>query len=160
MELAVRHRTSYLYTTPASQVALLLRLQPATLDGQQPRNWEVTVNGMPVRNFQANAFGDGEAFFQHREPVGEVEIVAAGTVTTRDRHGVVSGFSHEVPLAVYLRQTALTRPDPAIAALAQDIGAGDTLSRLHELSARIRERVVYCAGSTSMASTAGTETGS
>ena len=46
MELTVRHQTTYRYTTPAAKVAMLLRLVPARLDGQQPRDWEVTVNGL------------------------------------------------------------------------------------------------------------------
>jgi transglutaminase-like putative cysteine protease len=154
MELVVRHQTTYRYATPASQVALLLRLQPAVLDGQAPGPWEVSVNGAPVRAFLANAFGDGEAFFLQRGPVAEVVIVAAGRVETRDRAGVVSGFRQEPPQAVFLRQTALTRPGAAIAALARSAEGPDALATLHALSGLVRERVDYASGSTSMASTA------
>jgi hypothetical protein len=48
MELVVRHQTTYLYATPAGQVALLLRLRPGLLDGQKPLQWSVTVNGAGV----------------------------------------------------------------------------------------------------------------
>lgn len=154
MELAVRHQTIYHYETPASQVALLLRLQPTLLDNQTPSQWEVTVNGAPVLNFRPNAFGDGEAFFHHRSAVDEVVIVASGTVETRDLHGVVSGFRQEVPLPVFLRQTHLTRPDEALIALAHAAEGPDHLSRLHALSALVREGVSYRPGATSTASTA------
>ncbi len=154
MELTVRHQTTYCYETPASQVALLLRLQPAALDGQVPRQWAVTVNDTPVQTFRPNAYGDGEAFVHLRASVEEVLIVASGRVETRDQHGVVSGFRQEGPLPVFLRQTHLTRPDAAVTAFAHSAGGTDRLSRLHALSALVRDRVGYCAGSTSTASTA------
>ena len=154
MELAVRHQTTYHYETPASQVALLLRLQPTLLDCQTPHQWEVTVNGAPVQNFRPNAFGDGEAFFHHRAEVDEIVIVASGGVKTRGLHGVVSGFRQEVPLPVFLRQTRLTHPDEALAAFAHSLSDTDNLSCLHALSAAVREKVSYCAGTTSTASTA------
>ena len=154
MELAVHHQTTYRYETPASQVALLLRLQPALLDCQIPRDWEVTVNGEPVLDFLPNGFGDDEAFFQHRRAVHEIVIVASGTVETRNRNGVVSGFRQEAPLPVFLRQTPLTRPDETLTAFAHSVEGKDSLTRLHALSNRVRDRIDYCVGSTSTASTA------
>jgi transglutaminase-like putative cysteine protease len=154
MELTVRHQTTYRYETPASQVALLLRLQPALLDGQIPHQWAVTVNGVAVQNFRPNAFGDGEAFHHQRAAVDEVLIVASGRVETRDQHGVVSGFRQDVPLRVFLRQTRLTHPDAAVMAFAHSAGGEDNLSRLHALSALVGNVVGYSAGSTSAASTA------
>jgi transglutaminase-like putative cysteine protease len=154
MELAVHHQTIYRYETPATQVALLLRLQPSLLDCQIPRQWEVTVNGEPVPAFLANGFGDDETFFQHRRPVRELVILASGTVETHNRNGIVSGFRQEAPLPVFLRQTALTRPDEDLIAFALEVPGLDSLSRLHCLSNQVRERVDYSAGTTSMASTA------
>jgi len=154
MELVIRHQTTYRYATPASRVAMLLRLQPPALACQTPGPWEVTVNGAPVGPFVPNAFGDGEAFFQQRAAVGVLEIVASGTVSTRDTHGIVAGFRNELPLAVFRRQTELTRPDAALEALARDVAGLDGLARLHALSTLVRDRVAYCPGSTSPASTA------
>ena len=155
MELRVRHKTTYFYSTPPSQVALLLRLMPARLENQDPRQWAVSVNGIPVEAFTPNAFGDLEGFFQQRAAVGQVEIVAEGLVETWDRQGIVSGFRQEAPLPVWLRQTSLTQPDAAIAGLARTVSDGDPLTALHALSTLVREKIDYCAGSTSMASTAG-----
>ena len=154
MELVVRHQTTYRYATEAAHVAMLLRLVPSRLDGQVPRQWEVTVNGAPVRSFAANAYGDQEGFFQHRSPLAEVVVVAAGVVETRDQAGVVSGFARELPLPVFLRQTPLTRPDPAIAGLAGACPGGDPLTRLHALVPLVRAGIGYLPGSTSSASTA------
>ena len=154
MELQVHHATTYDYLTPAKQVGLLLRLQPSVLDGQTPRDWQVTINGEPVTGFTPNAFGDLEAFVQHRGAVGRLEIVAEGTVTTREGHGVVSGFRNELPLPVFLRQTDLTWPDDAIKALARAAHGEDPIARLHALSALVQERVAYVPGATSHMSTA------
>jgi len=154
MELLVRHQTTYRYDAPSPRVAMLLRLVPARLDGQEPRGWEVTVNGAPVHDFSVNAYGDSEGFCQHRAVLGEVVVVAAGVVETRDRLGVVSGFAREAPLPVFLRQTALTAPDPAIAALAAACPGGDPLSRLHALVKLVREAIAYRPGSTTAGSTA------
>ncbi len=154
MELTVLHQTTYRYESPVGQIALLLRLQPAQLDCQTPRDWQISVNGEPVPPSHLNGFGDSETFFQQRRPVRELLIVASGTVETRDRHGVVSGFRQEAPLPVFLRQTDLTRPDATIRAFAQSVPGEDTLARLHRLSGLVREAIGYRPGSTSMASTA------
>jgi transglutaminase-like putative cysteine protease len=154
MELLVHHQTTYRYDSPATQVALLLRLQPSRLDGQSTRVWEVTVNGEPVPKAILNGFGDEEAFFQHRRAVSEIVIVASGIVETRSGNGVVSGLRQEAPLSVFLRQTGLTCPDENLIAFAQAVGGTDSLSRLHALSAQVRDRIAYCPGATSMASTA------
>ena len=154
MELAVRHQTIYRYPKPASQVALLLRLRPTHCDGQRPADWQVTVNDAPVEDFPLNAYGDGEAFLRLAGPVEQIVIVAAGVVATQDRAGIVSGLLREVPLRVFLRDTALTRPDAAIAALADSVRTETGVARLHLLSARVREAVAYRPGATSTASTA------
>ena len=154
MELAVRHQTTYRYATPANQVSLLLRLQPGALNCQQPGAWAVTVNGTPVTDFPLNAFGDGEGFYHRRGAFSEMEIVATGTVTTQERHGIVSGFPHEAPLPVFLRQTQLTRPDAAILALARSIAEREPIPRLHALSAKVREAIAYESGATTSATTA------
>ncbi len=154
MELSVRHQTTYRYETPVSEVALRLRLQPALLDNQTPRDWTVTVNGALVQSFRPNAFGDGEGFFHRRTGVEEVVIVAAGLVATRDRAGIVSGFRQEAPLPVFLRQTPLTRPDGALGDLARSVADPDRLACLHALSAQVRDRIGYRSGTTSTASTA------
>lgn len=155
MDLSIRHTTTYRYESPASQVDLLLRLQPAALDNQVPLTWAVSVNGVPVPAFALNAYGDGEVFFHLKGSVAEAVIVAEGRVETRDRNGIVSGFRQEAPLPVFLRQTPLTRPDEALAALAREVRGLDPVPRLHALSTLVRERIQYRPGATSSATPAG-----
>ncbi len=154
MELLVRHQTVYRYMSPASRIALMLRLRPASFDGQQVVNWGVSVNDEAVDHFTPNAWGDFESVFQHIHPTHEIIIVASGMVETHDRAGVVNGLKREVPPAVFLRQTDLTKPDAAIAEMASMIDGANDLARLHNLSALIHDKITYQSGVTNSATTA------
>jgi transglutaminase-like putative cysteine protease len=154
MELTVRHQTIYRYASPGSRVALVLRLRPASYDAQQVIDWGVSVNGVAVEGFAANAWGDDEAMVQHQAEGAEVIILASGRVITSDRAGVVGGLRPEVPPSVFLRSTDLTRPDEAISALAAASSGETTIARLHDLSAMIRAQVIYKPGVTTANSTA------
>lgn len=154
MQLVVRHQTLYQYAHAASRIALKLRLRPSDFDGQSVVNWGVSVNGEAIDRQSINAWGDYEAIFQNKEPASTVTIVASGLVETADRAGVVGGLKRDVPPAVFLRQTSLTIPNGAIAALGKSASGDNILGRLHNLSALIRERVAYQGGVTSSQSTA------
>jgi transglutaminase-like putative cysteine protease len=154
MQLVVRHQTIYRYASAASRIALMLRLRPADFTGQQVVSWGVSVNGAAVDRFSINAWGDHEAIFQHTDPASEVTIVASGMVETSDRAGVVSGLKRDVPPAIFLRQTPLTKPDKAIHALGQGAEGDTALARLHSLSAMVRDTVGYRSGVTTSRSTA------
>lgn len=154
MDLYIRHQTTYRYATPATQVALLLRLLPGELDSQRVKTWQVSVNGRPVPTFLPNAFGDGEGFFQLRGSVTEVEILAEGVVETWDRNGMVSGFGAEPPHGVFLRQTRLTQPDSALRQLAEAVAHLDPIPRLHQLSSLVHDALAYAPGATSPATSA------
>ena len=78
----------------------------------------------------------------------ELEIEAAGTVETQDSNGVVAGLANGAPPRVFLRETAQTRPDGAIRALAASVHGKDTLATLHELLGAVRDRVEYVPGAT------------
>jgi transglutaminase-like putative cysteine protease len=154
VNLVVRHQTIYRYANAASRIALMLRLRPADFDGQKVLTWAVTVNDIAADGFSPNAWGDFEAMFQHREPASEIHIIASGMVETNDRAGVVSGVKRDVPPAVFLRATPLTRPDEAIIKLGQAAKGSTILTRLHALSALVRDAVAYRSGVTTSASTA------
>jgi transglutaminase-like putative cysteine protease len=148
MDLSVRHTTTYHYTSPTTRVALLLRLLPMQFDGQAVSNWDVKVNDQSLTDFSANSRGDLEAHFQTMAPQDTIIISASGHVKTEDRHGLVKGLARDVPPAVFLRSTPLTRADDAICALAAKAVGGDLIARLHALSALVREAVAYRAGVT------------
>lgn len=155
MLLSIRHRTLYRYEPPAARVALKLRLYPAVTASQTPRSWAVTVNGATPQMRLANGYGDEESVWLDHDGAEAVEIVAEGVVETRDTHGVLRGWRMAARPAMFLRETALTAPDAAIATLARDATAGETgIAAAHALSEAVRAAVDYRPGATTATTTA------
>lgn len=154
MQIVIRHQTLYRYAASGPRIALLLRLWPSRFKGQKPLAWTVAVNGSEVKPGPANSFGDAVAFHRCLTTADALEIVAAGVVETEDKAGVVAGLKPEPPPLVFLRETPLTAPDAAIAALAVEARGENLLARLHSLSELVRDRVAYRPGTTTSESTA------
>ncbi len=155
MELAIHHLTEYLYEPPVSRVALRLRLFPTVTASQQVGAWTVTVNGAPVEPAFANAYGDSEAFAHVPGPVGQIEIVAEGRVTTSEGSGIVAGMRDLVAPPTFLRCTQATRPDERIEAFAREHGKGDSpLEIAHALSHAVGAAIEHIPGSSDAATTA------
>jgi transglutaminase-like putative cysteine protease len=154
MQLTIRHQTQYHYASPASRIALLLRLRPGNFDGQRVHQWQVSVNGEAVDAFSPNSFGDEEGFFQHQSPLDRIDILASGIVETSNRDGLVAGLRRDVPASIFLRSTPLTVPDDAIRALGKAALTDTPLASLHALCRLVRDRVEYWTGATHSGSTA------
>jgi transglutaminase-like putative cysteine protease len=143
MKLLVRHQTSYGYEAGTSRVAMLLKLKPRDHDGQSILDWTVTVNDEPLTDFAVNGYGDAEALWIRHQPLVQATIVAQGMVETRDTNGLVTGLWERIDPRAFLRETTLTAPSDAIAALAVGAGGEDTLARLHALCGHVRDAVDY-----------------
>lgn len=155
MLLSIRHRTHYRYEPAASRVALKLKLFPAITASQRPRSWTVTVNGEAPQMRLVNSYGDEEAVWLAHEGASEVEVLAEGVVSTSDTQGVIRGWKMAARPAMFLRETRLTAPSEAIAALAREATAGrHGLAAAHALSAAVREAVDYRTGATDAETTA------
>jgi transglutaminase-like putative cysteine protease len=154
MKLIIRHQTAYSYGAGSSRVAMLLKLMPRRHDGQKVLEWQVSVNDEPIFGFSPNGFGDLEALWIRHQSLDSVVVVASGIVETSDTNGVIAGLEESVNPRTYLRSSALTVPSPAIVALADAVGGGDTLGRLHALSAAVLQAVPYRSGITGAATSA------
>ncbi|MDX3908972.1 MAG: transglutaminase family protein [Sphingobium sp.] len=154
MKLLVRHQTIYNYEAGSSRVAMMLKLKPRGHKGQHVVEWDVSVNGEPVTNFTPNAFGDLEALWIRHDRTDSATILATGLVETSDTAGVIAGLQEQVNPRVFLRDTPLTRPSPAIQAMAQNVSGDDPLARLHALSAAVIGKVTYRTGATSATTSA------
>jgi transglutaminase-like putative cysteine protease len=148
MLIRVRHVTRYVYAERARYAVQSLRLTPAPFKGQRIADWQVRVPGCARPLELRDGFGNVMQLVTITRPHTELVIEAAGTVETEDRSGVVDGLPKTVPTRVFLRETAQTRPDAAIRALAQSVPAGDAVARLHALAGAVRDRVAYVAGVT------------
>ena len=150
MLISVRHITRYRYADPVSYTIQILRLTPLSFMGQRVLDWQVRAGGASPRLQFRDGFGNTAHLLTVNGRHEELVIEAGGTVETQDCNGVVSGLNNSAPPRVFLRETAQTKPDGAIRALAESVHGKDTLDQLHALLGAVRERVEYVAGATDM----------
>jgi transglutaminase-like putative cysteine protease len=148
MLISVRHVTQYAYAEPVGYTIQSLRLTPASFKGQRVIDWRINVPGAGAPLKFKDGFGNLVELVTINRRHQSLTIEAAGTVETADCNGVVDGLPSPSPARVYLRETPQTRPEPAIRELAQSVGGGDVLGRLHALCAAVRNDVTYVAGIT------------
>jgi transglutaminase-like putative cysteine protease len=140
MRLSVHYSTTYTYAEPVRRVIQLLRVEPMSFAGQSVLDWRIDVD----RDAKVREGRDGYGNITHMlyvdSAVASLTISIAGRVLTEDKHGIVQGLPHDLPSEVFLRSTPLTRPGPAIQALADaSAGKGGTIERLHRLVGRIHQ---------------------
>lgn len=149
MLLVVRHLTHMRYPHGFAGLALRLKLFPQSYDGQKVVDWHVEVDGQEVTQSIIGGYGERFAQWRVQGPRDDLEIVAHGRVETKNTAGVITGLRRAPPPAIFLRETALTRPDGTIWALGDGLASGtDTLAGLHALSQSIRDVLPYRRGVT------------
>lgn len=150
MILTVTHRTLYRYDAPVRGVVQSHRLTPAAFEGQQPRDWRVSVSGGVAGGGFRDGAGDWVQGYTVQGPVSEIEVLVEGVVETADTAGVLRGHRESVAPPVYLRKTAATRADSALRALAGKVrtGSRDPLDQAHRLMAEVADAIDYRPGQT------------
>jgi transglutaminase-like putative cysteine protease len=148
MLVSIRHVTSYSYAEPVSYTIQCLRLTPASFEGQRVLGWQVRAAGAGVPLQFKDGFGNTVHLIAINTAHSELTIEAGGIVETKDSHGVVAGLGRATPPRVFLKETAQTRPDTAIRALAASAAGEDLLAKLHSLLGIVRDRVDYVPGVT------------
>ncbi|HEY7242700.1 MAG TPA: transglutaminase family protein [Xanthobacteraceae bacterium] len=146
MRLSIAHCTRYRYRRPATGAIQILRLTPRNHDGQYIAHWRIDVSRDCWLHQHEDAFGNITHVFTADGPIQELAVTAQGEVETRDTEGIIRGGVERFPPSLYLRQTALTSVDEAIAnftAACRDESGEDRLELLHLLLERLHERVIY-----------------
>jgi transglutaminase-like putative cysteine protease len=143
MRIRVQHATTYDYQTPAEGVVQVLRMTPSDHEGQRTAQWRVDVDVNGVLRERRDAFGNASQIFFADQPVASLTVRVTGEAQVRDTSGVVAGAREPFPLAVFLRATPLTEPDPALRAFAAESQGGDTLARLHDLMGRLNATMAF-----------------
>lgn len=142
MRLAVTHETVYRFENPASRAIQTLRLTPRNTESQLVQNWRIDVSQDCRLSPVEDAFGNLTHTFSIDGPIDELSIVASGMVVTEDTSGVLHKTRERLPLAVACRVTDRTGAELAVRDFAASAEvAGDRLTTLHTLMARIHERV-------------------
>lgn len=154
MRLAVHHVTTYRYDTPVRGVVQSHRLTPTVCDGQRVVDWVVTVSDGQRGGAFRDGAGDWIEGWTVAGPVSEIVVTVRGVVETTDMAGVLKGLRESAPPLVWTRETALTRADGALAALAQTVTAGDALGLAHGLAAAVADAIVWRPGTTEAQTTA------
>jgi transglutaminase-like putative cysteine protease len=157
MRLRISHLTTYRYSTPATSAIQVLRLTPRNYDGQHVIDWRIDVSSDCRLDQHEDAFGNIAHAFTADGPLDELKVLVEGEVETRDTNGVVLGAVERFPPSLYLRETALTLPDEAIAGLAASVRAAagsDDLKLLHLLLEQLHRDVQFDTEPTQVTTTA------
>ena len=155
MRIRISHRTTYRYAAAPAFLAQLLRLTPRTGPGQSILDW--TIDSRGELNSWTDAFGNACNLLTLDRPSDRVVITAAGEVMTADLDGATPAAGTDLPLDVFLRQSARTSPDAAMVDFTAGFDAqlsADRRNGLDHLTAAILERVRYQLGVTHAHSTA------
>ena len=139
MRLHINHKTHYSYDQPVPYALQQVRLTPKSGQCQTVDNWKIEIEGGRIEC----TFEDHHCNVVHLISLEagqtEIAITCSGDIDTIA--GPHSGFA---PLWYFKRQTPLTKPGKLIRKLANDLGENvDPIARLHELSASIRQAIVY-----------------
>ncbi|HEY2417168.1 MAG TPA: transglutaminase family protein [Steroidobacteraceae bacterium] len=145
MRIRISHETVYRYEQPPRGVIQTLRLTPRNHDGQYVENWRIDVSENCQLDQHEDAFGNIIHVFNIEGPLSELRVVVDGEVDTQDTSGVVVGTIERFPPSLYLRETPLTRIDPALrefAGLSRQVG-DDPLKILHDLLERLHGEMTF-----------------
>jgi transglutaminase-like putative cysteine protease len=144
MRLRISHKTTYQYSPPAARVIQVLRLTPRNHDGQYVVSWRIDVSADCRLDQHEDAFGNITHAFAADGPLPELSLLVEGEIETRDAQGIVRDAVERFPPSLYLRETALTACDDAIAAFAaaaRQAGGDDALTVLHRLLDRLHDEM-------------------
>jgi transglutaminase-like putative cysteine protease len=157
MRIRIAHTTSYHYAQPARSVIQTLRLTPRNHDGQYVVAWRIDVSENCQLAQHEDAFGNISHVFTVEGPLSELRLTVEGEVETQDTNGLVKGTVERFPPSLYLRDTPLTRIDPAIDNFAyaahQDAG-GNMLKTMHNIVQRMRADMAFDPNPTGTTTTA------
>ncbi len=155
MRVSIEHRTTYRYHGEITHLAQYLRLTPATNASQRVIEWSIRADG------QLSPWRDAYGNFCHtlvvERPTDEIVVTASGRVDTDDHSGILPPDDEDVPPEVFLRPTALTRPNADLRSFAAGYGelfVRDPIEGLHELMLGLRNDVEYDETATHVQSTA------
>jgi transglutaminase-like putative cysteine protease len=145
MRLRIAHTTSYRYEPPASGVIQILRMTPGSHDGQYVADWQIDVSTDSRLDTHQDAFGNLTHVLTHG-PIADLTIRVEGLIETHDTGGVLRGTDERFPPSLFLRQTALTEVNPAMAMFVRELRSesdGDVLGFLHALMVQINEHMTF-----------------
>jgi len=150
MRILIRHQTFYRYSAPALMVQQVLRLTPRSHEGHHVVGWRIGSNADCRLKQGEDPFGNITHTFTASGAFDEIELYVEGHVETFDTHGVVRNAAERFPPILFLRESGLTKPGPAIRSFAHDMTQNQSgpLERMHALMDAIFRTMVFDADPT------------
>ncbi len=143
MRLSITHTTEYRYSAPLPYALQRIRLFPPDGASQSVAAWNVAIEGARKELSFRDHFGNETWLLSAEGEPHTIRITASGAVDTADVSGVVGEMAGFVPLWLFLRSTALTRPDREIRRLAAMAEGDGPLPRLHAIMAAIGAHMTF-----------------
>lgn len=150
MLIRIEHATAYAYSEPLLASTQYLRMTPHSGRTQAVEAWRLTCPGAAMHEWR-DQYGNSCHTLTVAQPVSELAIKVSGLVRTRDTNGVVGLAPAELPLGLYLRETAYTACSPSIRDFASRFRSkadADLIATLHDIMMAIADDVQYSKGDT------------
>lgn len=148
MQLKISHVTDYVYAQPVRYALQRLRLTPQSSQLQTVHSWSTEVEGGAVEARYVDHYGNVVELVSASRDTEAIKVVASGLVETSDKSGVAGPHRAYMPLWLYQRDTALTKPGKMIRELVRSIGKGEPLEQLHGLMGALHRTMAYVPGAT------------
>lgn len=148
MQLKISHVTDYAYAEPVRYALQRLRLTPQDSPLQTVHSWSTEVEGGTVEAGYTDHFGNVVQLVSASRDTEAIKVVASGIVETHDKIGVFGPHRAYMPLWLYQRETALTKPGKMIREMVRGIEKGKPLDQLHSLKTKLHQAMAYVPGAT------------
>jgi transglutaminase-like putative cysteine protease len=145
MRLRIAHSTTYRYEPSATGIIQILRMTPGSHDGQYVAEWQFDVSTDSRLHAHQDAFGNLTHVLTEAA-ISDLTINVEGLIETHDTGGVLRGTDERFPPSLFLRTTALTTVNPAMAAVSRELRSeseADVLGFLHALMLQINDHMTF-----------------
>lgn len=140
MKYSIKHEFTYTYEAPVRLSTQYLRLTPRDTGRQKVAGWKIETPTPALRT--TDGYGNVLHVLTLDKPVSDIAILAQGTVETAPTVDEPTDFTGApLPPLLFLRPTALTRPDATLGAFAEKYRQGvGSLAGLRELAGAVRAK--------------------
>jgi transglutaminase-like putative cysteine protease len=145
MRLRIAHSTTYRYEPAATGITQILRMTPGSHDGQYIAEWQIDVSTDSRLHVRQDAFGNVMHVLTEGT-ISDLTVTVEGLIETHDTGGVLRGTDERFPPSLFLRATALTEVNTAMAAFSRELRSEsehDVLGFLHVLMLQINDHMTF-----------------
>ena len=160
MRYSITHKTRFEFDEAPGAVIQRLHLTPRDCSGQQVIEWRIEIEGGSLELETTDFHGNIIQLCRHDPLMDSITITCHGTVEVTDLNGIVGQHEGGVPLAQFLQPTSLSTPGPKLRPLVremenlQKLGDLSEPAMMHQLSARVRDSIIYTRDVTDVTTTA------